>query len=113
MNPKDLTPEELEIWNNSPWNEYGKIRTILALRAVKEMMKHPLTIKQVQAQVVTLFKNSEQPLTPEEVVIWNNAELTEHQRVSKIHSIRVVKKRAEYALQKHQRPVMSKPNERD
>ena len=110
MKPNDLSPEELEIWNNSPWRESGKIRTILALRAIKEMQKQPVTLERMKAQVVAIFKRCERPLTPEEAVIWNNTIITEHQRVLRIHAIRAKKKRAEYLLLKHQRPISPVPH---
>ena len=57
VNPDDLTPEELEIWNNqSSLNEYHRTRSILALRAVKKMSKQLYSVQEKQEQVRMLKK---------------------------------------------------------
>lgn len=112
MKPENLTEEELKIWNTPQFNEYHRTRSILALRAVKEMLKNPLSREESIAQVIRLFKQ-DLVLTPEEEVIWNNTLITEHRRMQKIQNVRAIKERAEYFLQKYQRPEMPKPSGRE
>ena len=80
------------------------------IHKVELSRQRPVTFEQMKAQIVRLFKQTEQPfLTPEEAAIWANTVTTEHQRVLRIHTIRAKKKRAEYVLRKHQRPITPKP----
>ena len=61
-----------------------------------------VSLEEMRAQVVRLFKSQEQPLTPQEQKIWSKTSRSEYERVCKINAIRAKKKRAEFLLRKHQ-----------
>ena len=73
-------------------NDYHKKRSEEAAKAVAEMLKNPYTKEEALEQVVRLFK-FDMDLTPEEEVIWNNTEFTEHKRVLEIKKIRAERER--------------------
>ena len=92
-----LTEEEKIVWAYPALSEYWRIRNVMAFRALKK--QEPVTLEEMRAQYVRINMDGI-VLSPEEQVIWNNIELTEHERALLILSPRNEKKRAEFLLRK-------------
>lgn len=106
----NLSEEEQEIWSKKFLSESWRIYQIKAHRGMKN--QKGVTLEEMKAQVLRLFKYNLDKLTLEEQVIWDIATLSEEERMSAIQEIRNTKKRAEFLLRKHQREEMPKPKHR-